>query len=103
MTTFRKQEDCPTSQELLCYQMGDMGSSESRSIGKHLLVCEFCTSEVAFYEHYPVSKENEESPSETEMPESLYELAEALLNQKRGSQSIAEIMKDVESPTRGRR
>jgi len=103
MTTFRKQEDCPTSQELLCYQLGDMESPESRLIGKHLLVCEFCSSEVAFYEHYPVSKETDETPSETQMPESLYELAEALLNQKRGSQSIAEIMKDIESPPQGHR
>jgi anti-sigma factor ChrR (cupin superfamily) len=97
MATFRKQEDCPTSQQLLAYQLGDLKSAESRVIGRHLSACEFCTSEVDFYEHYPVAKEVEESTADTKMPEPLYELAESILNRKHGKQSIADMMKDIDA------
>ena len=104
MASFRKQEDCPTSQELLSYQLGDLDSAESRVIGKHLAVCEFCSSEVDFYERYPVSRESEENSEENaQMPKPLFELAEALLNRKRGSQSIADLMKDLESAAHDKR
>ena len=103
MATFRKQEDCPASQQLLAYQQGDIGLEDGRAIGKHLSVCEFCSSEVEFYEHYPVAKEVEESPAETKMPQPLYELAESILNRSRGKQSIAEMMKDVDAAINERR
>lgn len=103
MATFRKQEDCPTSQLLLAYQLGDLKSADSRVIGAHLSACEFCTSEVAFYEHYPVSKDADESPEQVTMPKPLFELAEALLNRKRGRQSMDEMMKEIDTPVRGRR
>lgn len=103
MATFRKQEDCPASQQLLAYQQGDIGLEDGRAIGKHLSICEFCSSEVEFYEHYPVAKEVEESPAETKMPQPLYELAESILNRSRGKQSIAEMMKDVDAAINERR
>ena len=95
MATFRKQEDCPASQLLLAYQQGDIGLEDGRAIGKHLSVCEFCSSEVEFYEHYPVAREAE-VPAETKMPQPLYELAESILNRTRGKQSIAEMMKEID-------
>jgi hypothetical protein len=97
MATFRKQEDCPASQQLLAYQQGDIGLEDGRMIGKHLSACEFCSSEVEFYEHYPVAREAEESPAETKMPQPLYELAESILNRNRGKQSIAEMMKEIDA------
>lgn len=97
MATFRKQEDCPASQELLSYQLGDLEGERGREIGRHLSSCEFCSSEVDFYEHYPISREAEEATEQAKMPEPLFELAEAILNRKRGSQSIADLMKDIDS------
>ena len=103
MATFRKQEDCPASQQLLAYQQGDLGLEDGRLIGKHLAACEFCSSEVEFYEHYPVAREVEESPSETKMPAPLYELAESILNRTRGKQSIADMMKEIDAAAHERR
>lgn len=104
MASFRKQGDCPTSQELLAYQLGDLEPPESRDIGRHLAACEFCTAEVAFYERYPVSKDPEESmEQESTMPGPLHDLAEALLNHKRGQQSIDEMMKELDAVLHERR
>lgn len=97
MATFRKQEDCPPSQQLLAYQLGDLEPSVSRPIGRHLAVCEFCSSEVAFYERYPVARETEDTSAETKMPKPLFDLAEALLNRKRGQESMDEMMKQIDA------
>lgn len=103
MAMFRKQEDCPASQQLLAYQLGDLEQADARAIGKHLAVCEFCSSEVEFYEHYPVAKEAEETPGETKMPKPLFELAESLLNRKHGKETIAEMMKEIDTALHERR
>jgi len=103
MATFRKQEDCPPSQQLLAFQLGDLEPSVSRPIGRHLSACEFCTSEVAFYERYPVARDTDESPADAKMPEPLFELAEALLNRKRGQESMDEMMKQLDAAIHERR
>lgn len=103
MATFRKQEDCPPSQQLLAYQLGDLESTVSRPIGRHLSVCEFCTSEVAFYERYPVTREAEEGPAETRMPKPLFDLAEALLNRTRGDESMDEMRRQLDAAVHDRR
>jgi hypothetical protein len=75
---FCKGEDCPSSQDLLDYQNGDLDRERSVDTRIHLRTCEFCTAEVEFYSQYP--NLNEEPVTEPEaMPEPLYELAEALL------------------------
>lgn len=104
MVTFQKREDCPASQILLAYQMGDVEGEQGRSIGKHLLVCEFCSAEVDFYERYPQSSEDSEEPAgQTSIPEPLYELAEALLNKRSGESSMEKIINELEAPAeRGR-
>lgn len=96
MAIFRKREDCPASQHLLSYQLGDLEMEVSREIGRHLGICEFCASEVDFYEKYPASADIDEISEPAEMPKPLFELAEALLDQGRGSESIARIMKDFD-------
>ena len=95
MPTFRKQEDCPPSQQLLAYQLGDLEASVARPIGRHLAACEFCSSEVAFYERYPVSRDVEDTPTDSKMPKPLFDLAEALLNRQRGEESMDEMMKQI--------
>jgi hypothetical protein len=103
MATFRKQEDCPASQQLHAYQLGDLEKTDARVIGRHLAVCEFCSSEVEFYEHYPVAKDVEESPADTKMPGPLYDLAESLLNRRHGKQTIADMMKEIDATLHERR
>ncbi|MBP6003677.1 MAG: hypothetical protein KA746_09615 [Pyrinomonadaceae bacterium] len=80
MSNFCKNEDCPTSQELLEYQVGDLPLDRSIAVGAHLSSCEFCSAEVDFYSHYPQNREEEiQIPTATEIPAPLFELAEALL------------------------
>jgi len=80
MITFCKSTDCPSSQELLAFEIGGEASGKERgNIETHLAACEFCASEVEFYAHYPQA---EESVAKVEIPIPLYELAEALLGNK---------------------
>lgn len=83
MVKFCKKEECPTSEDLLTFQTGDMPLSEGVAIRRHLATCEFCSAEVEFYENYPPVVDNEETPNADAMPLPLYELAEALLSKKR--------------------
>ena len=99
MVTFKKREDCPTSQHLLAYQLGDVEGEMGRTIGKHLGTCEFCSAEVEFYERYPQSAEESDEPlQEVSMPRPLYELAEALLNKNSDSSSMEKIINELEAP-----
>ena len=84
MTSFCKNEDCPSSNELLEYQNGDLSDRREGEIGRHLVSCEFCSAEVEFYTHYP----QEEGVNETaEIPAPLFELAEALLKHRHADAS----------------
>ncbi|MCY7376322.1 MAG: hypothetical protein LH472_10175 [Pyrinomonadaceae bacterium] len=79
MVTFCKDVNCPSSPELLAFQCGETSAKEGGKIERHLAVCEFCASEVEFYQHYPQA---EESIAKVEIPIPLLELAEALLGNK---------------------
>ena len=79
MVTFCKDTNCPSSQQLLAFQSGEVSLNEGGKIEKHLTDCEFCISEVEFYQHYPQS---EETVAKVEIPLPLLELAEALLGNK---------------------
>ncbi len=80
MTFFRKNTNCPTSEKLLAFQKAEIPAREIDKITVHLRFCEFCSAEVDLYSHYPQS---EDSVERTEIPEPLYELAEALLSNRR--------------------
>ncbi len=82
MGSFCKNEDCPTSELLLEFQSGDMAVGEGVEIRKHLAVCEFCSAEVAFYAHYPQADDMPEPIETAEMPQPLFELAEAILTKR---------------------
>ncbi len=83
MAKFCKSEDCPTSEDLLAFQTGDMPVSEGTAIRRHLAVCEFCAAEVEFYESYPPAPVQEPNLEAESIPTPLYQLAEALLIKKR--------------------
>lgn len=94
MPGFCKNEDCPSSNELLEFQNGDLPKARGSEISKHMAACEFCAAEVEFYSHYP----QEEGTSETtEIPAPLFELAEALLkNRYSDSGSLNSLLKENE-------
>ncbi len=92
MAKFCKSEDCPTSEDLLAFQVGDMPLSEGAGVRQHLAVCEFCAAEVEFYESYPESGESDEQVEADSMPTPLYELAEALLTKKRDDDFFDRLM-----------
>lgn len=82
MAKFCKNEDCPTSEELLAFQNGEVLREEGAVIRRHLATCEFCAAEVEFYESYPQSEDIDENVEADSIPKPLYELAEALLSKK---------------------
>lgn len=84
IVNFCKSEDCPSSAELLEYQVGELASHRGLEVSGHLGNCEFCAAELEFYSHYP-QEENFFDYSETiEIPGPLFELAEALLKNRSG-------------------
>ncbi|HXF43759.1 MAG TPA: hypothetical protein VNK26_08465 [Pyrinomonadaceae bacterium] len=91
MTTFRKSEQCPSSQDLLNYLAGRIAGKAARTIGNHLQACEFCSAEVTFYSRYPQEDESEAETTASEMPPHLFELAEALLSVNGGNQKVDKI------------
>jgi hypothetical protein len=80
MTVFRKNVNCPSSEKLLAFQKGIIANGECDKITIHLRFCEFCAAEVEFYKRYPQA---EEPVEKSEIPRALYELAEALLSDKK--------------------
>ena len=85
MTRFRKSPNCPLSNDLLAFQTGKISTREKERITVHLRFCEFCTAEVEFYAHYP---QPEETVEKAEIPQPLFELAEALLSNKHKDNSL---------------
>jgi hypothetical protein len=96
MAKFCKHEDCPTSEDLLAFQTGDMPVTEGAAIRRHLAVCEFCEAEVEFYESYPPAPDREESIEADSIPTPLYQLAEALLIKKRDDAFFDRLLEDNE-------
>lgn len=92
MPGFCKNEDCPSSHELLDFQNGDLPRTRGGELRQHLASCEFCSAEVEFYSHYP----QEEGASEAAaIPAPLFELAEALLkNRDSGPASLDSLLKE---------
>jgi len=94
---FCKNEDCPTSQELLEFQAGDTALHQSRKIGKHLITCEFCAAEVAFYSHYPQVDPAGEPHEFTTIPAPLFQLAEAILKNRHDASDLNNLFKESEA------
>jgi anti-sigma factor RsiW len=83
MANFRKSAQCPSSQELLAYQNGELAPRDQIDVQRHIIDCEFCDAEVELYADFPQTTSEEEcNPAVGEIPHALYELAEALLERK---------------------
>ncbi len=80
MVNFSKNEACPTSEELLEFETGDLAKYRCAEIRSHLHYCEFCAAEAEFYSRHP-QIHGEEIPDTTPeaIPAPLFELAESLL------------------------
>ena len=78
MKSFCKQAECPTSEELVALQNTD-ARSYTEELDRHLSICEFCSAEASFYRLHPPTPENVEIE---QMPQALYELADALMEKK---------------------
>ena len=95
MIDFCKNEDCPSSNELLEFQVGELPSGRSSEVRRHLGTCEFCEAEVEFYTHYPQEEVLFDSTENTEIPAPLFELAEALLKNRNGdSNSLNDLLRE---------
>jgi hypothetical protein len=82
MEGFCKTENCPSSEKLLSFQMGEIDLADGYEVRRHLLVCEFCEAEVQFYERYPPGEI--ETVATDEIPDPLLQLATELLQKNRG-------------------
>jgi len=92
---FCKNEDCISSHELLEFQNGDLSGETGVDIRKHLASCEFCAAEVEFYSHYPQAESSKDETENTEIPVPLFELAEALLqNRHNDSRSLNLLLRE---------
>jgi hypothetical protein len=91
---FCKNEDCPTSNELLDLQRGNLCGTRSTQVTEHLASCEFCSAELAFYSHYPLEDCMEiiEADAISEIPAPLAQLAEALLKNRNGDPSALDAL-----------
>ena len=84
MIEFCKNEDCPSSNELLEFQVGELPPDRNVEVRRHLGTCEFCEAEVEFYSHYPQEEALFDQSEIMEIPLPLFELAEALLKNRNG-------------------
>ena len=97
MTGFYKNEDCPSSNELLEFQNGDLARSHNSEISRHLAMCDFCEAEVEFYSMFPQAPDDGREEA-AQIPAPLYELAEALLKNRHGDpSSLNSLLKDKNS------
>jgi hypothetical protein len=103
MARFCKNEDCPTSEDLLAFQLGDMPLSEGSGIRRHLAICEFCAAEVEFYENFPPAEDTSETAQADAMPRPLQELAEALLAKRSDDDFFDRLLEEDEDITFSRR
>jgi hypothetical protein len=95
MITFCKNAKCPPSENLLDFINGKLSVRDTEKIGKHLSVCEFCSSEIELYEHCP---QNDEIVADAEIPLPLYQLAEALLgNRQKDFRLLNNLLSEKES------
>ncbi|MBK9156047.1 MAG: hypothetical protein IPM25_17880 [Chloracidobacterium sp.] len=94
MAEFCKSEECPASDDLLAFQLGDIGPIDGGYIRRHLANCDFCTAEVEFYENYPPASENEAPPAAAPIPQPLFELAEAILTRRASDPLFDDLIED---------
>lgn len=96
MTGFYKDEDCPTSCDLVAFEEGELTPAQSLAIMEHLETCEFCSAEAEFYSLYPQDETAIDSYEPASIPAPLFELAEALLKKKHSDPaSLKDLLNDM--------
>ncbi len=90
-TAFRKNENCPTSNELLEFQNGAIAAKHRTQVLRHIERCEFCAAEVELYSHYPQQEGETEGVESVAIPAPLFQLAEALLKKKHSDPSSLDV------------
>lgn len=101
MTSFCKNEDCPSSNQLLEFQSRELPKTTGDKIRRHLAKCEFCSAEVELYSHFPQEEGASETVELTGIPAPLFELAEALLkNRHLDSTSLNSLLKKKKTLSR---
>jgi hypothetical protein len=81
MEGFCKTKNCPSAEELLTFQTGEIDLAGGARVRRHLLVCEFCDLESRFYELFPPGEVN--AVDADTIPDPLYQLATELLQKNR--------------------
>jgi hypothetical protein len=93
MVNFSKNEACPTSEELLEFQTGDLAKYRCAEVRSHLHYCEFCAAEAEFYSRHPQLNGEEVPEAIPEaIPAPLLELAESLLKIKHEDRASLECL-----------
>ncbi|PYT00793.1 MAG: hypothetical protein DMF63_05665 [Acidobacteria bacterium] len=90
MEGFCKTKACPSSEELLAFQAGVIDIVRSSRVRRHLILCEFCEAELAFYKRYPPGEIKIE---QTTIPEPMLELAEELLQKERNLEPLYRLVR----------
>ena len=90
-TGFRKNETCPTSNELLEFQNGAIAAKRRTEVLTHTERCEFCAAELELYFHYPQQEGETEPVESVAIPAPLFQLAEALLGKKHSDPSSLDV------------
>ncbi len=92
MAKFCKSKGCPSSQQVLAFQTGNIDAGSETKIRQHIADCDFCAAEADFYASYP---QDEVQIKPAEIPKPLFELAEALLTKRSADDHFLSLMKDV--------
>ena len=96
MSSFHKNLDCPSSQELLAFENGAASASAATVLSEHIRACDFCGAEAEFYSHFPHTTDDRIKVAD--IPDHLFQLAEALLtNRENGNRLLATLVKENES------
>jgi len=90
MKRFCKTVYCPSSENLLAFQTGEIERGGRIRIRRHLGFCEFCDLETEFYGIYPPLDETVHIDA---IPQPLFDLAEALLKKKRDTAPLYALMR----------
>lgn len=101
MANFCKNGDCPTSAELLEFEIGELPGDKRIEIRSHLAGCEFCTAEIEFYSRYPQFADDDAGePERVDIPAPLFELAEALLKHSSDKSALDVLLRNEELASR---
>lgn len=92
MAKFCKSKGCPSSQQVLAFQTGNIDAGSETKVCKHIAACDFCAAETDFYANFP---QDEDQIQPAEIPKPLYELAEALLTRRHGEAHFSRLMNDT--------